>query len=276
MKRRPRPRTAAFNYFTGTPIEVEISRFSVFNGPVRLITALRIVVMNTKGGCGKTTVATNLASYCVSQGYATALFDYDAQGSSSHWSKARPQTAPAIRGVEAHKPPPAGVTRTWQLRVPEETRYLITDTPAGHTGIDLADRVGESDIILIPVLPSAIDIHSTANFIRDLLLVGKARAQNKQIAIIANRTRVRTKSLETLERFLRNLDIPVIAHVRDTQNYVRAAALGLGVCELAEPAAQKDKDPWANILRWLQGRSAQNTTAAVNQPSPLSRWVPVR
>jgi chromosome partitioning protein len=218
--------------------------------------------MNTKGGCGKTTVATNLASYCISQGHATDLFDYDTQGSSTQWLKARDQDLPAIRGVAAHIPPQAGVTRSWQLRIPQQTRYVIQDTPAGHVGFDLVDRVNESDIILIPVLPSAIDIHSTANFIRDLLLVGKARANNKHIAIIANRTRVRTRSLNTLERFLRNLDIPVIAHIRDTQNYVRAAERGVGVCELAERAALKDAEPWANILDWIQqyDKSASDST----------------
>jgi len=208
--------------------------------------------MNTKGGCGKTTVATNFASYCASQGYPTDVFDYDTQGSSSHWLKARHQDFPAIRSVEAFKPPHPGMTRSWQMRVEQQTRYVIIDTPAGHTGTDLVDRVNESDIILIPVLPSAIDIHSTANFIRDLLLKGKARTGNKHIAIIANRTRVRTRSLETLERFLRNLDIPVIAHIRDTQNYVRAAEQGVGVCELQEREARKDLASWATILDWVQ------------------------
>jgi len=221
--------------------------------------------MNTKGGCGKTTVATNLASYCISQGYATDLFDYDIQGSSFQWLKARDPGMPSIRGVEAHKPPPPGVTRSWQLRVSAQTRYIIQDTPAGHVGFDLADRVNESDIILVPVLPSAIDIRSTANFIRDLLLVGKARTGNKHIAIIANRTRVRTRSLLMLERFLRNLDIPVIAHIRDTQNYVRAAEKGIGVCELMERTALKDTYPWQNILDWIQ----QYDTALTDLPAAI-------
>jgi chromosome partitioning protein len=222
--------------------------------------------MNTKGGCGKTTVATNLASYCTSQGYATDLFDYDTQGSSTQWLKARDPGLPSIRGVAAHKPPQAGVTRSWQLRIPQQTRYVIQDTPAGHVGFDLVDRVNESDIILVPVLPSAIDIHSTANFIRDLLLVGKARAANKHIAIVANRTRVRTRSLDMLERFLRNLDIPVIAHIRDTQNYVRAAEKGIGVCELMERAAQKDTDPWSNILDWIQQHDRKDVSDAAPNP----------
>jgi len=225
---------------------------------------LKIVVMNTKGGCGKTTVATNLASYCISQGYATDLFDYDTQGSSTQWLKARDPDLPSIRGVAAHKPPQAGMTRSWQMRISEQTRYVIQDTPAGHVGFDLDDRVSESDIILVPVLPSAIDIHSTANFIRDLLLVGKARARNKRIAIIANRTRVRTRSLDMLERFLRNLDIPVIAHIRDTQNYVRAAERGVGVCELAERAAQRDVVPWTSILDWIQQSDSETVTSSTS------------
>jgi len=222
--------------------------------------------MNTKGGCGKTTVATNLASYCISQGYATDLFDYDSQGSSTQWIKARNPELPSIRSVEAHKPPQAGITRSWQLRIPEQTRYVIQDTPAGHVGFDLVDRVNESDVILVPVLPSAIDIHSTANFIRDLLLVGKARTKNKHIAIIANRTRVRTRSLDMLERFLKNLDIPVIAHIRDTQNYVRAAEKGIGVCELVERAAQRDIGPWANILDWIQQYDSNTVTVPASSP----------
>jgi chromosome partitioning protein len=233
---------------------------------------LRIGVMNAKGGCGKTTVATNLAGYCASQGYAAVLFDYDPQGSSTRWLKARTESYPAIHGVAAYEPPKAGITRSWQLRIPQQTRYVIRDTPAGYTGIDLWDRVHESDVILIPVLPSVIDMHSTANFVRDLLLIGKARAQGKQIAIIANRTRIRTRSMVKLERFLRNLDIPVIAQIRDTQHYVHAAEQGIGVCELAESAAQRDSTPWANILDWMQQHDRQNDTVvtAVSRVMPFA------
>ncbi len=213
---------------------------------------LRIVVMNAKGGCGKTTVATNLASYCAARGVAAALFDYDPQASSSFWLKTRPHELPAIHGVAAYQPPQQGVTRAWQLRVPDTTRFVITDTPAGYWGLDIEDRVAESDVILIPVLPSAIDIRSTADFIRDVLLIGKARARNKQLAIVVNRARLRTKALEKLERFIYSLDIPVIGQIRDTQLYVHAAEKGAGVHELGERAAQQDAQSWERILTWLQ------------------------
>jgi chromosome partitioning protein len=212
---------------------------------------LRISVMNTKGGCGKTTVATNLASYCAGEGYATALFDYDRQASSTRWLKQRKAGRPPIHGVAAFEPPPEGVTRSWQMRVPENTRYTITDTPAGYALFDVEDRVAEADVILIPVLPSVIDIHSTADFIRDLLLVGKARAHNTRLAIVTNRTRIHTKAVEKLERFLQKLDIPVVARIRDTQHYVTAAERGLGIHELGERDARKDIESWSALLSWL-------------------------
>lgn len=221
---------------------------------------VRVIVMNSKGGCGKTTVATNLASYCAAKGHGTALFDYDLQASSIRWVKGRPKDRPVIHGVAAYEPPPQGMTRAWQMRVPPGTRYVVMDTPAGFAGIDLEDRVAEADVVLIPVLPSVIDIQSTADFIRDLLLVGKARARNKRLGIVANRTRARTKALEALERFLRSLDIPVVAWVRDTQYYVRAAEQGVGVHELEEHAARQDAESWAQILHWLEGSEASEVS----------------
>jgi chromosome partitioning protein len=212
---------------------------------------LKISVMNTKGGCGKTTIATNLASYCASSGYGTALFDYDKQASSTRWLKERPSNRPPIHGVAAFEPPRAGITRAWQMKVPPDTRYVITDTPAGYIQVDIEDRVAEADVILIPVLPSSIDIHSTANFIRDLLLIGKARTHNTRLAIITNRTRIRTRAVEKLERFLNKLDIPVIARIRDTQHYISAAEQGVGIHELKDRDAQKDRETWAELLDWL-------------------------
>ncbi len=213
---------------------------------------LRIAVMNTKGGCGKTTVATNLASYCASRGCGTVLRDYDRQASSTRWLKARSGGYAFIHGIAAFEPPREGTTRAWQMQIPAGTRYVITDTPAGYSEFDIEDRVAEADVILIPVLPSSIDISSTADFIRDLLLVGKARALNKRLAIISNRTRIHTKALEKLDRFLQSLDIPVIARLRDTQHYVNAAEKGIGVHELQERDAQKDTAAWRELLDWLE------------------------
>lgn len=216
---------------------------------------LRIAIMNTKGGCGKTTVATNLASYCAAKGCATALFDYDRQASSTRWLNVRQNSLPFIHGVAAFEPPKKGTTRAWQMALPTGTRYVIADTPAGYSTIDIEDRVAEADVILIPILPSSIDIHCTADFIHDLLLIGKARRLNKRLGIIANRTRAHTKAADKLEYFLHDLDIPVIARIRDTQHYVSAVEQGVGIHEMAERETRNDADTWEQLLTWLDSSS---------------------
>lgn len=169
----------------------------------------RIVVMNTKGGCGKTTITTNLVSYYASRGYNTALFDYDVQGSSTHWLKQRSLEYPPIHGVQAFRQS-LGVTRAWQTRVPPGTQRLVLDTPASMDRLELMERVRGADVILIPVLPSPIDTHAAANFIRDLMLIAKLRSDRTRIGIIPNRVRESTLGFQALQRFLRSLNIHLV------------------------------------------------------------------
>lgn len=99
---------------------------------------IRIVVINVKGGCGKSTISTNLASLYASRGFQTALYDYDEQSSSMRWLEARPPTVPSIYGVTAHPHAARGVTRSWHMRVPPDVSRLIVDTPPGLKGPALA------------------------------------------------------------------------------------------------------------------------------------------
>ncbi|VAW69536.1 hypothetical protein MNBD_GAMMA10-2565 [hydrothermal vent metagenome] len=211
----------------------------------------RIVVINTKGGCGKTTIATNLASYYASKGLNTALFDYDPQSSSMRWLKLRPDDKPEIYGVQAHKNAASAVTMSWQLRLPAETERVIIDTPPGLTGLDLIGQIKGADHILIPVLPSPLDIYATADFIRDLLLLAKVRLNQTSVGIIANRVRKNTLAFQALERFLDTLNIPVITKLRDTQNYLHAAQEGVGVHELKGKNVYLDRTHWKQIVKWL-------------------------
>jgi len=212
----------------------------------------RIVVINSKGGCGKTTIATNLASCYARHGYNTALFDYDPQGSSMRWLRSRDERAAGIYGVVAHKSATNNKTKSWHLRLPIGTERVIIDTPAGLRETELLDHVQNIDEIVIPVLPSPIDIHSTADFIRDLLLIGKLRANNTRVNIITNRVRSNTISFQALKRFLDTLKIPVIAQIKDTQSYVHAAERGLGIHELNRKQLESDKILWDNILKQLE------------------------
>jgi chromosome partitioning protein len=212
----------------------------------------RVLVMNAKGGCGKTTIATNLASYYASQQRTAALFDYDPQGSSMQWLACRDESRFPIHGVAAFRKPISGMTRTWQMRLPVETEMVILDAPAGVHGMPMIDLVREADTILIPVLPSPIDIHAASHFIKDLLLVAKVRARSIRVGVVANRVRKNTRVYQSLRRFLDSLNIPFVAYLRDTQNYVQSGEEGMGIHELKAQQIQKDRAQWKKLIQWLE------------------------
>jgi len=218
----------------------------------------RIVVMNPKGGSGKTTIAINLASYYASQQQNVVLMDFDPQGSSLRWVKKRQQAQPPIHVIAAFEKD-ARTTRSFQLRVPDGTTHVIVDTPAAVTAHAMPDLTRDADRVLVPVLPSDIDIHACSRCIRDLLLVAKIRRDENRIGVIANRIRRNTVTYQSLIRFLQTLQIPIVATIRDSQNYVRAAELGMGVHEMKSYIAREDVEQWDPLVEWLarpQGASA--------------------
>jgi chromosome partitioning protein len=212
---------------------------------------IRVLVANAKGGCGKTTMATNLASYFATQGEQTALVDYDPQGSSMDWLSARDPHLAKIHGVAAFKNQTSNSTRSYNLRVPSTTSRIVFDTPAGLSGHTLSDMIQSSDFIIIPVIPSAIDIRAATGFIRDVLLSRAYRTHKKDIAVVANRVRKNTIIYQKLEHFLNSLNIPFITSFRDTQHYVRASEHGLGLADFGQ-RDNKDTLEWQPMLEWIE------------------------
>jgi len=210
----------------------------------------KIVIINPKGGCGKTTLATNLASYYATIGPVPTVMDCDPQGSTMSWVERRPQALPEIHGIAAYKRT-MQATRSWQLRVPNETSNLIIDSPASLTHEDLREVTRDACSILVPVLPSSIDIHATSRCIADLLLVAKIDRRDRKLAVVANRTRKHTKSLEKLMKFLDTLGIPIVAVLRDSQNFVHAADKGIGICEMPPHKVREDMEQIERIVEWL-------------------------
>lgn len=210
----------------------------------------RILVANAKGGCGKTTVATNTAAYFARQGGHVALIDHDPQGSSTQWVQARNDTLPNIYSVAAYLKGDAHATRSFQRKVPVDTTHVVIDTPAGLAENALSDAIRQCDVILVPVVPSAIDIRAATGFIKDVLLSPRYRQQPKPIAVIANRVKRNTLGYSKLEIFLNSLNIPFITSLRDTQHYVRAAEYGMGIFDFSQPS-HKDMDEWKPLLDWL-------------------------
>jgi chromosome partitioning protein len=210
----------------------------------------RIVVLNPKGGSGKTTLAINLASYFATQQQTPVLMDFDPQGSSLRWVKKRQATQPLIQAIAAFEKD-ARTTRSFQLRVPAGTSHVIIDTPAALDGPQMPDITRGADKIIVPVLPSDIDIHACSRCIRDLLLVAKIRREDDRLCVVANRVKRNTLIYQSLIRFLQTLGIPIMTTIRDSQNYVRAAELGIGIHEMKSYLVREDIEQWAPLIEWL-------------------------
>ncbi len=230
----------------------------------------RIVVLNPKGGSGKTTIAINLASYYARQGLAPLLMDFDPQGSSMRWVRKRKPGQPRIEGVAAFERD-ARMTRAFQLRVPVGVQRVVVDTPAAVPGHGFPDLTRDAHRILVPVLPSDIDIHAASKCIADLLLLAKVRRIDNRIGVIANRVRRNTLIYQSLMRFLGTLGIPIVATFRDSQNYVRGAELGLGLHEMKSYVVREDLDQWEPLVSWLEQPQSSDYLASSSSQVVLTR-----
>ena len=230
----------------------------------------RIVVLNPKGGSGKTTLAINLAAYFAARGDSTLLIDRDPQGSATRWLRKRKAPQPAI-------------TRHRHLRARRAHHARLADARArGHAenrrgqprrrrGARSPELTRDANKIIVPVLPSDIDIHAASRCIADLLLVAKIKRAENRIGVIANRVRKNTLMFQSLMRFLEKLEIPIIATMRDSQNYVRAAEQGVGIHEMKPYIVKEDLAQWETLLAWLEPERvlAEQPAPLQEQPAPL-------
>lgn len=203
------------------------------------------MLVNAKGGCGKSTLATNLASFYATRGNNVTLADMDPQGSSYTWVQNRPENRPAIQAIAGWKEP---------LRAPKDTDVLIIDTAAGTEGKELTALLRKVETVIIPVLPSPIDMRAAKQFIYKMLMLGRVEREEVKVAVVANRVRENTLIYDKLHGFLRRLDIPFVATFRDTQNYIRADERGLGIFELAPSAVYWDLEQWQKLTRYLNSK----------------------
>lgn len=212
----------------------------------------RTAVLNWKGGCGKSMLSTNIASYFAASGKQTVLIDHDPQGTSLRWLSLRDEKYPLIHGINATANNKQ-TTRSFNMRVPPGTERIVIDTPAGMRGPELQELVRETDHIIIPVLPSDADIHSAAGFIAELLLDARVKSSGARVGVVANRVRQNTVIYQSLNRFLQQLQFPLIGTLRDTQQYVRAAEQGIGIHEVHPPSrVTRDLRHWRYITDWLE------------------------
>ncbi len=209
----------------------------------------QIMVINAKGGSGKTTVATNLASYFAAQKKNVALIDLDPQGSSLAWLEARSSARQPIQGISGFK--------SNCERPKRNTDVVIMDAPAARHGGELTKMVRKAQTILIPVLPSPIDMRAAVGFIKELKTCAPVSQKKAKLALVANRSRDITNIFWELEDFLSKQRLPYLTMLRDSQNYVRAAERGLGIYEMGPAATAVDREQWDPIIRWVKSKRSQ-------------------
>ncbi len=200
-----------------------------------------IVVANPKGGVGKSTLATNLAGALAAAGHAVMLGDVDRQQSSRQWLGQRPPQLPTIRGWD--------VTSDHIVRPPKGTTHVVLDTPAGLHGKRLDAVLKIADRLLVPLQPSLFDIQATHAFVAELR--GHKRAGDVKLGLVGMRVRDHTRASEQLHQYLATLKLPVVAELRDTQNYVQLAARGLTLWDVAPGRVERDLAQWQPLLAWL-------------------------
>lgn len=204
-----------------------------------------ILVVNPKGGCGKTTIASNLASYYAVWNVPTALVDLDPQQSSTEWLKVRSKDLNQIQGFNGLK---------GKIYPKASTERIIYDAPARTNTARVAQLIKLADVVIIPVLPSAIDMRVAASFIADL--TAKVRKNNSQaiMGVVANRTLQNYQSYKALLAFLKTVEVPLVGSLRNSQNYIKAADTGTGIFEMSASEVQKDMQEWEPIVEWVEGK----------------------
>lgn len=202
-----------------------------------------ILVTNTKGGCGKTTIATNLAAAFASAGFATGLADVDRQKSSLGWLANRPTTAAPITGLDWRKA---------TSKLPAGLQRLVIDAPAGVRIAHVEDLLKSADLVIVPVLASVFDERSTSRFLTKLERVKPIAKGKKDLFVVANRQRARQRSTQRLRDALVDLGVAPTAELGDRAVYTELAEGGLGLFDVAPSRAAAGRADWLPLLRAIE------------------------
>ncbi len=206
---------------------------------------LTILVANSKGGSGKTTLATNLAAALANAGLNVHLWDLDPQKSATKWLMLRPKRVPIIKGITQE----GGEQKRNPAR---ESGYVVIDSPAGMTGKTLKRALKLADRIIVPIQPSMFDLTAGNSFIHQILLETKGRRDNKSLGVVGMRVDIRTRTAATLKLFLEQYEIPVLGYLKDTQTYAAATFQGLGLFDLPPHQRNKEEANWSLLLEWIK------------------------
>ncbi|TAL95288.1 MAG: ParA family protein [Rhodanobacter sp.] len=206
---------------------------------------LTTLVASSKGGCGKSTLVTQLASHWAQAGQHTAIVDADRQGSSFRWASLRPDNVPGVLAFE-------GGRRALQKLSPD-TGQLLIDTAAGSREHDLEPYVELANVLLVPVLPSSFDLYATLAFTDELRSINRIHRGKLPVALVANRLKPWTHaSQDAIAQLAEQSPFPIVAQLRDSQAYVLLAALGKGIFDYHSEQVRNHQQDWKPLLRWIK------------------------
>lgn len=204
-----------------------------------------ILVASSKGGAGKSTLSTNLAAHFAVDGKRTVLVDADKQHSATRWCEKRAHLDTAVLPID-------GTVKNWQKQIPENTQVIIIDAPAGAMGDDLDPYIELADAVLVPVLPSMIDIEATVPFLNSMAKNARVKKKKLPVGLVGNRLKPWTNASQQAVEQLKSWPYSVIGELRDTQAYVLMVALGKSVFDYNSEQLRSHQEDWAPILKWLK------------------------
>ena len=206
---------------------------------------LSILVASSKGGAGKTTLATNLAAYFAVAGKNTVLIDADRQGSSRRWAEKRAAMASAVLPIDATR-------RGWERHLPEDAERVVIDGAAGAMADDLDVFLDRADAVVVPVLPSVIDLEASVPFLNSLTTHERVRKGKLPVGLVANRMKPWTNASQQVLEQLKAWPYPVVAQLRDTQAYVLMTGLGKSIFDYHSEQVRSHQEDWTPLLQWLK------------------------
>ena len=205
----------------------------------------KVLVASSKGGCGKTTIATTIAGYFSQDGKRTVLVVADRQGASLRWAEKRAATANPVLGLSAAR-------RDWPEKIPADAQRVVIDGPAGIRIPELTELIEQADALIIPVLPSRIDLEATDAFLRDVADIPRIKKGKVPVGLVANRLKPWTTASQEAVDEIKKFPFPLIAQLRDTQGYIVVAGLGKSIFDYNSETIRSHQEDWEKIVRWLK------------------------